>query len=102
MEFLQKIIDMDKTAAARVEAAVNEERSKSDEFGERAAKERDELIAGERRRVREFIEEQEKKLSEKLSLARKVRESECAKLDEQFNAHRDEWKKEIIGRITGC
>lgn len=102
MEFLRQIIDMDKAAAARVAEAVNEERSKTDEFGERAAKERSKLVENERKKTEKFIETQEKKLSEKLSQAQKVRDMECSKLDEQFETHKAEWKKEIIERITGC
>ena len=38
MEILQQIIDMDKSASARVEMAVEEERRLSDESGEKSSK----------------------------------------------------------------
>lgn len=101
MEILRHIVDMDKAAAARCAAAVEKERGKTDEFGERAAKERGDMVASERKRVEAFVAEQEKKLSEKLSRAQKQRDEECAKLDERFNAKKDEWKKEIVARIIG-
>lgn len=102
MDILRRIIDMDKAASERCAAAVERERGKSDEFGERTAREREDMVALERKRVEELVREQDKKLAEKLSKAQKQRDEECAKLDERFNANKDKWKKEIIGRITGC
>lgn len=102
MEILQEIIRMDKAAAARAEKAVEEERRLSDESGEEAAKAREKLVAEERGKVDRFCREQETKLSERLSQAEKIRDEQCAKLDESFNAHKAEWKSEILGRITGC
>ena len=71
MEILQQIIDMDKAAAARVNAAIEEERRLSDESGEGSVEERGNTLA-----------------------------EECGKLDEKFAANRNKWKAEIIGRIT--
>ena len=102
MEILQQIIGMDKAAAVRAAKAVEEERRLSDESGEEAAKAREKLVAEEREKVAAFCREQEAKLAERLSQAEKIRGEQCAKLDESFNAHKAEWKKEIIGRITGC
>lgn len=100
MEILQQIIDMDKAAAARVNDAVEEERRLSDESGEGSAKAREEAVAAERAKVEEFCKQQTERLNEKLSKADKTLAEECGKLDEKFNAHRSEWKAEIIGRIT--
>lgn len=102
MEILQQIIGMDKAAAARAEKAIEKERRLSDESGEEAAKVRERLVAEERAKVERFCREQEAKLSERLSQAEKIRCEQYAKLDESFSAHKAEWKKEIIGRITGC
>lgn len=102
MEILQQIIGMDKAAAARAEKAIEKERRLSDESGEEAAKSREKLVAEERAKVERFCREQEAKLTDRLSQAEKIRGEQCAKLDESFNAHKADWKKEIIGRITGC
>lgn len=102
MEILQQIINMDKAAVSRAEKAIEEERRLSDESGEAAAKAREKLVAAEREKVAVFCREQEAKLSERLSQAEKIRDERCARLDESFNAHKAEWKSEIIGRITGC
>lgn len=102
MEILQQIIEMDKAAAARAEKAIEEERRLSDESGEEAAKAREKLVAAEREKVGKFCREQEEKLAERLSQAEKIRCEQCMKLDESFDAHKADWKKEIIGRITGC
>lgn len=100
MSILQKIVDMDKAAAARAEMAIEEERRLSDESGEGSAKAREERIARERAKVEAFCAEQQKTLHEKLSKADKIRADECGKLDEKFAAHKAEWKTEIIARIT--
>lgn len=100
MEILQQIIDMDKAAAARVNAAVEEERRLSDENGEGSAKMREEAVAAERDKMDKFCREQMKILDEKLSKAEEILSAECGKLDEKFAANKDKWKAEIIGRIT--
>lgn len=100
MSILQKIIDMDKAAAARVEAAVEEERRLSDESGAGSAKAREDAAAAERAKLEEFCREQMKTLNEKLSKADKTLADECGKLDERFAANKDRWKAEIIARIT--
>lgn len=100
MEILQQIIDMDKAAAARVNAAIEEERRLSDESGEGSVKARSEAVAVERAKVEEFCKQQMDRLNEKLSKADKTLAEECGKLDEKFAANRNKWKAEIIGRIT--
>lgn len=101
MDILQRIINMDKVAAERVKKAVEREKQLSDEQGSRANSERSELVAAERAKIDTFVAEQEQKLSEKLSRAEKARSEQCAALNERFNAHKSEWKLEIIARITG-
>ncbi len=100
MSFLQQIIDMDKAAAARVKAAVEEEIRLSGESGEGSAKAREAAAAAERAKLKEFCEKQTKTLNEKLSKADKTLTDECGKLDEKFAANKDRWKDEIIARIT--
>ena len=100
MEILQQIIDMDKAAAARVSAAVEEERRLSDESGEGSAKAREDAVAAERAKTDDFCKRQAAILDEKLSKADKILADECSKLDEKFSAHKSEWKAEIIARIT--
>lgn len=100
MSILQKIVDMDKAAAARVERAVDEERRLSDESGEGSAKAREETLSRERAKAEASCAEQKKILHEKLSKADKTIADECGKLDEKFAAHKAEWKAEIMARIT--
>ena len=100
MDILQRIIDMDKAAAARANAALEEERRLSDESGEGSAKAREEAVAAERAKVEEFCKKQEDIVREKLSKADKTRAEECKKLDEKFAASTQWWKLEVIRRIT--
>lgn len=100
MDILQRIINMDKAAAARVKKAVERETQLSDEQGSRADSERDKLVAAERVKIDAFIAEQEQKLSDKLACAEKTRAEQCGELDERFNAHKAAWKSEIFARIT--
>lgn len=100
MDILQRIVNMDKAAAARVKKTIERETQLSDEQGSRAAAERDKLVAAERAKISAFIKEQEQKLSEKLAHAEKIRAEQCDALDERFNAHKSAWKSEILERIT--
>ena len=100
MDILQQIIDMDKAAAARVSAAIDEERRLSDESGEGSARAREKAVADERAKVEEFCKKQEGIVREKLSKADKTRAEECEKLDEKFAANKPKWKSEVIKRIT--
>ena len=100
MDILQQIIDMDKAAAARAEAALEEERRLSDESGEGSAKAREEAVAAERAKVEEFCKKQEGIVREKLSKADKTRAEGCGKLDEIFAANKQWWKVDVRKRIT--
>ena len=100
MEILQQIIDMDKAAAARVNAAIEEERRLSDQSGESSAKARGEAVAAERAKMEEFCKQQTDRLNETLSKADKTVAEKCGGLDEKFAANKSKWKAEIIARIT--
>lgn len=100
MDILQRIIDMDKAAAARVSAAVEEERRLSDESGEGSAKAREEAVAAERAKLEEFCKKQEEVVKDKLSTADKIRAEECEKLEQKFAASKTWWKLDVIRRIT--
>lgn len=101
MDILQDIIDMDRAAAARAKAAVDEERRLSDESGEQSAKESREMLSAERAKVREYCEKKEQQLNSKLREAASVQNEKCRRLDESFNSLKAQWKSEIINRITG-
>ena len=101
MDILKRIITMDKAAASRVAVAVEKERKLSEESGEQAAKESGEMISEERKKMQAACEEQQQKLDRKLKEAEKIREERCAELDEVFNSKREQWKSEILDRITG-
>ena len=102
MEILQQIIDMDRAAAARAYTAIEEERRLSDESGYQSAKESREMLAAEREKVREYCEKKEQQLASKLKEAASVQNEMCQRLDDSFNSMRDQWKAEIISRITGA
>lgn len=101
MDILQDIIDLDRAAAARAMASVEEERRLSDESGEQSAKVNREMLDEERKKVREYCDKKDKQLSQKLREAESVRNERCRSLDESFNSLRTQWKSEIIKRITG-
>lgn len=101
MDILQDIIDLDRAAAARAMAAVEEERRLSDESGEQSAKENREMLEAERKKVREYCDSNDSRLNQKLREAESVQKEQCKALDESFNSLRAQWKSEIIKRITG-
>ncbi len=101
MDILQEIIAIDKAAALRT-AAIKEQMAKElDESGEIAAKEREELLASERKKLERKTKELEKQLSDKQAESESERERETRRLDETFARYKDEWKNEIIKRIVG-
>lgn len=102
MDILQQIIDMDKAAAARAQAAVEEERRLSDESGAQSAKESREMLSEERAKMQSYCKNQEQQLAVKLKEAESVRLEECRRLDDSFNKFKRQWKTEIINRITGA
>ena len=102
MEILQQIIDMDKAAAARAYTAIEEARRLSDESGEQSLKDSHKMLAAEREKVREYCEKKEQQLASKLKEAQSVQNEKCRQLDDSFNSMRDQWKSEIINRITGA
>lgn len=101
MDILQRIIDMDKAASARVNDFVEQQRIQADETGEEAARIHSELLQKERVKVEKFRAEQEKILAEKMKASEKQRQEQIARLDGIFDSSRTAWQAEIIGRITG-
>lgn len=101
MDILQDIIDMDRAAAARAKAAVDEERRLSDESGEQSAKESREMLSEERSKMQSYCQKKEQQLNTKLREAVTVQKEKCRQLDESFNSLKAQWKAEILGRITG-
>lgn len=101
MDILQDIIDLDRTAAARAKAAVDEEQRLSDESGEQSAKESHKMLSEERAKVESYCQQKEQELNRKLREAASVQSEQCRRLDECFNSFKAQWKSEIINRITG-
>ena len=101
MDILQKIIKMDKEAAARAEAAIEKARRQSEESDGEVARESSEIIVNQREKMERSCCEQEQTLNEKLRQAEKVRLERCEKLDKAFELKRSQWKSEIISRVTG-
>lgn len=102
MDILQDIIDMDRAAAARAKAAVEEERRLFDESGEQSAKESREMLAEERAKMESYCQKKEEQLNIKLREAASVQKEKCRLLDESFNSLKEQWKSEILSRITGA
>lgn len=100
MDLLREIITIDKSAAERVETAVQNQKQRTDEFGENASKEREDEIRQERAAADAFREEQEKALSEKKRNAEESLKKRCGALDEQFRENGERWRAEILKRIT--
>ena len=100
MDILQQIIDMDKAAAKRCENTVSEQKRALDEVGEKAASKRENAIAEKKSALESFKKSEQIKLDAKLSKADDYRAEQCSKLDEIFNAHKAQWKDEILSHIT--
>ena len=102
MDILQEIINMDKEAAQRCEAAQKELLEKLNEKSEKAARRRDSHIEKERTRMEEFRQEQQEALEKKRHAAHQHCESEKARLDDIFANNRKSWKAEIMNKVTGA
>lgn len=100
MNILNEIIELDKKAAERAEAAINAEQKRSAEFGSAAAKSRAEKLENEREKIQKLRSQQEKDLSERLSGAEKDKARRCKALSDVFSENKARWKSEIISRIT--
>ena len=100
MKILNEIVELDKKAAARAQAEIDEERKRSAEVGNAEAKSREEKVSSERERIQKLRGEQEKTLSERLSGAEKEKDRRCKELSDIFSENKARWKSEIISRIT--
>ncbi len=101
MDILQQIIEIDKAAAARVEALREEQSRKLEESGKAAAQANEQLISGERKKLEEYRAAQEAALAEKQGGADAAKAERIKRIDDIFAAHKDEWTSEIIEKVTG-
>lgn len=101
MEIIQQIIAMDKAAAAKVQQAEEARRKELDESGENAARVREQKLTQGRERLEARRKELDAKLSEKRGAAGEQLDARIKELDSAFGAGREQWKSEIMKRITG-
>ncbi len=101
MDILQKIIDIDKAAAARVEALREEQSRKLEESGKATALASERLIADEKNKLEEFRGAQQAVLDKKQNGADAAKAEEIRRLDDIFNANREKWVGEITAKVTG-
>lgn len=101
MDILKQIMEMDKEAAARVEALREEQTRKLEETGIAAAKANEKLIADEQNKLEEFRAAQQAALDKKQGGADAERTAQTRRLDDIFTANRDKWKAEILEKVTG-
>lgn len=100
MDLLREIITLDKAACARVEAAVQRQKQRTDEFGENTAKEREKKLSEERASISAFKADREKALSERKRNAEESLKKRVDALDSTFKENGERWKAEILERIT--
>ena len=101
MDILRQIIEIDKAAAARVEALREEQSRKLEESGKAAAQANEQLISSERKKLEDYRAAQEAALTEKQGGADAAKAEQIKRIDDIFSAHRDEWTSEIIEKVTG-
>lgn len=101
METIEQIIKMDKAAESRVREAVEREKELLSRSGEQALLQSRAELEAERNEAEAIVREAQQKLDEKLKLAEKERIEQCGRLDAIFDEHRQQWKAEILSRITG-
>lgn len=101
MDILRQIIELDKAAAARVEALREEQARKLEESGRAAADANEKLIADEQAKLEEFRSTQQKALDEKQGGAEAAKAAEIKRLDDIFAENREKWSAEIIEKVTG-
>lgn len=100
MDFLREIIDLDKSASARVESAVLKQKQRTDEFGENSARERERILGEEREKNASEKAEQERLLAEKRAQSDASLNERLGALDKRFDENGAKWREEIIKRIT--
>lgn len=100
MDFIREIINMDKSASARVESAVFKQKQRTDEFGENTARERERILGEEREKNASEKAEQERLLAEKREKSEVSLNERISALDKRFGDNGAKWRAEIIKRIT--
>lgn len=101
MDILQKIIEIDKAAAAQTELLAEEEQRNLKGLDEKRLRRREKRVSEEREKLDALRAEQERILDEKKRNADKALSETTGTLDSIFAQHREEWQDEIISRITG-
>ena len=101
MDILQQIMELDKAAAARVEALREEQTRKLEESGMAVVKANEKLIADEKQKLDEFRSAQQAALDEKQGGADAERAEQTRRLDDIFAENRDKWTAEILEKVTG-
>ena len=100
MDFIREIINLDKSASARVESAVNKQKQRTDEFGENTARERERILGEEREKNASEKAEQERLLAEKRGKSEASLNERINALDKCFAENGAKWRGEILKRIT--
>jgi len=101
MDILQKILEIDKAAAAQTELLAEEEQRALKGLDEKRLRRREKRVSEEQEKLDSLCAEQERILNEKKQGADKTLADTMNRLDSIFAQHREEWQNEIIGRITG-
>ena len=101
MDILQQIMELDKAAAARVEALREEQTRKLEESGMAVVKANEKLIADEKQKLEEFRSAQQAALDKKQNGADAAKAAEIKRLDDIFAANREKWSADILEKVTG-
>ena len=112
MDILQQIIEIDKAAAARVEALREEQSTKLEESAKAAAQLSEQRISAARSELESFRAEQQAALDRKkggaeaqglkvLPVAEAAKAAEISRIDDIFAAHREEWQAKVLKKVTG-
>lgn len=101
MDILKQIIEIDKAAAARVEALRDEQARKLEESGMEAAKASEKQIEDEQQKLEDFRSAQQEALDKKRNGAESAKASAIKRLDDIFAANHDRWSAEILEKVTG-
>ena len=101
MDILKQIMEIDKAAAARVEALRKEQERKLEESGMAAVKANEKLIADEKHKLEDLRNEQQAALDKKQGGAEAAKAAEIKRLDDIFGANREKWSAEIFEKVTG-
>ncbi|MDY4587778.1 MAG: hypothetical protein SPD47_04970 [Oscillospiraceae bacterium] len=101
MDILQEIIEIDKAAAARVEALRQQQETALSESGKAAAQANEKAVNEAKQELEAFRAQQQALLDEKHSSADSEAGAGKKSLDDIFSAHREEWISDIIEKVTG-